>query len=316
LGADVNTMQNVGAATGRTGVYGTPSGEFLDLPVNAIQFSPLMPGASALELQGEGTLASMAMLVPPGTLERRYAIALALRAVLPGGSFSAHAPKDRGGTRLRKELQAFGCAVEEAARRHHRIVVCRRPTKVTGVDEALLNGGPRLVAGLDLWSQPGVFSWDRIDPGTELLMLHLPALSGRGADFGCGIGVLPRAVLASAKVEQITLIDIDRRAIKAAQRNSDDPRVRFSWADVRDPRPELAELDFVVMNAPFHDAGTEDRMLALSFIRRAAEVLRQGGICWLTANRHLPYEAVMKPLFKSVVLKVETGGYKVYEAHK
>jgi 16S rRNA (guanine1207-N2)-methyltransferase len=309
-------MQNFGAVAGRTGVYGTPSGEFLDLPADAVQFSPLIPGASALELQGEGTLASMTMLAPPGTLERRYAIALALRAVLPGGAFTALAPKDRGGTRLRKELQAFGCTVEETARRHHRIVVCTRPTNVTGVDEALLNGGPRLVAGLDLWSQPGVFSWDRIDPGTELLMLHLPALSGRGADFGCGIGVLARAVLASAKVEQITLIDIDQRAIKAAQRNSDDPRVRFSWADVRDPKPELAELDFVVMNAPFHDAGTEDRMLALGFVRRAAEVLREGGICWLTANRHLPYEAVMKPLFKRVVLKVETGGYKIYEAHK
>jgi 16S rRNA (guanine1207-N2)-methyltransferase len=55
-----------------------------------------------------------------------------------------------------------------------------------------------------------VFSWDRIDPGTALLMQHLPALSGRGADIGCGIGILARAVLASAKVEQITLIDIDR----------------------------------------------------------------------------------------------------------
>jgi 16S rRNA (guanine1207-N2)-methyltransferase len=299
-----------------TGIYGMPPADVVDVPVNAIQFSPLMPGAAALELQGEGTLATMTMLAPTGTLERRYAMALALRAVVPGGSFSALAPNDRGGTRLRKELQAFGCAVNEAARRHHRIAVCARPVPLTGVDEALLKGGPQLVAGLGLWSQPGVFSWDRIDPGTALLMLHLPALSGRGADFGCGIGVLARAVLASAKVEQITLIDIDRRAIKAAQRNSDDPRVRFSWADVRDPKPELAELDFVVMNAPFHDAGTEDQMLALSFVRRAAEVLRQGGICWLTANRHLPYEAVMKPLFKRVVLKVETSGYKIYEAHK
>ena len=210
MGADVNTMKNVGAVAERTGVYGVPPAEVLDLPVKAIQFSPLIPGASALELQGDGTLTSMTMLAPPGTLERRYAMALALRAVAPGGSFSALAPKDRGGTRLRKELQAFGCNVEETARRHHRIVVCARPTNVTGVDEALLNGGPQLAAGLDLCSQPGVFSWDRIDPGTALLMQHLPALSGRGADIGCGIGILARAVLASAKVEQITLIDIDR----------------------------------------------------------------------------------------------------------
>jgi len=187
---------------------------------------------------------------------------------------------------------------------------------LTEVDEALSNGGPRLVPGLDLWSQPGVFSWDSIDPGTALLLGHLPALSGRGADFGCGIGILARAALASAKVDQITLIDIDRRALEAAQRNLDDPRTRFRWADVRDQNPELAELDFVVMNAPFHDAGTEDRMLALSFVQRAAEVLRNGGVCWLIANRHLPYEAVMKPLFKRVDLKIETGGYKIYEAHK
>src|SRR5665811_459447 len=83
LGADINTMQN------SAGIYGTPPAEVLDSPVNAIQFSPLMPGASALELQGEGSLAAMTMLAPPGTLERRYAIALALRAMAPSGSFSA-----------------------------------------------------------------------------------------------------------------------------------------------------------------------------------------------------------------------------------
>jgi 16S rRNA (guanine1207-N2)-methyltransferase len=309
-------MQNIRAAAGRAGLYGTPPAEVLVAPIDAIQFSPLMPGASALELQGEGTLASMTMLAPPGTLERRYAMALALRAVAPGGSFSVLAPNDQGGTRLRRELQAFGCSVEETARRHHRLTLCMRPDKVTGIEEALSDGGPRVIAGLDLWSQPGVFSWDRIDPGTALLMHHLPALSGRGADFGCGLGVLARAVLASAKVEQITVIDIDQRAIKAAQRNLDDPRVRFRWTDVREDDAELADLDFVVMNAPFHDAGSEDRMLALSFVKRASEVLHNGGVCWLTANRHLPYEAALKRFFKRVDLKIEAGGYKIYETRK
>ena len=70
------------------------------------------------------------------------------------------------------------------------------------------------------------------------------------------------------------------------------------------------------MNAPFHDAGTEDKALALSFVKRAAEVLRKDGVCWLVANRHLPYEAILQPLFKRVTLKLETGGYKIYEALK
>jgi 16S rRNA (guanine1207-N2)-methyltransferase len=249
-------------------------------------------------------------------LERRYATALALRAVVPGGSFGAHAPNHQGGTRLRKEMLAFGCAVEETARRHHRIVVCARPASLIGVDEALSGGGPRFIEELGVWSQPGVFSWDRVDPGSALLLEHLPALSGRGADFGCGVGVLSRAVLTSAKVAQIALIDIDRRAIECARRNIQDARAMFHWADVRDGVPKLSELDFVVMNAPFHDAGTEDRTIPISFVKRAAEVLRGGGVCWLTANRHLPYEEVMRTAFRRVALKIEAGGYKIYEAHK
>lgn len=300
----------------RVGVYGTLPAELLPPLTDAIQFSPLMPGATDLESQGEATLAAMTMLAPPGTLERRYAMTLALRAVVPGGAFVALAPKDQGGTRLRKELEALGCSVEETARRHHRIATCIRPVALARTEDALRDGAPRMVADLGLWSQPGVFSWDRIDPGTALLLQHLPVLGGRGADFGCGIGILARAALASAKVKHMTLIDIDRRAVASAQRNVDDSRVTFLWGDVRHAIPELAGLDFVLMNAPFHDAGSEDRTLPQDFVRRAAAVLHNGGVCWLTANRHLPYEAVMKPLFRHTEMKADAGGYKIYEMRK
>ena len=298
------------------GIYGTPSADVVGLPVDAIQFSPLMPGSSALEQQADASLAAMTMLAPPGTLERRHAMAQALRAIAPGGAFTVLAPNDRGGTRLRKELQALGCTVEETARRHHRIVVTTRPAALGELNDAISNGAPRLIEELGLWSQPGVFSWDRIDPGTALLLQHLPPLSGRGADFGCGLGVLSRAVLISPAVTHMTLIDIDRRAVACAQRNIADPRTQFVWADLRGATPELSGLDFIVMNAPFHDAGTEDKALALSFVKRAAAALRKDGVCWLVANRHLPYEAIMQPLFKRVTLKLETGGYKIYEATK
>ncbi len=298
------------------GIYGSPPSALVDLPADAIQFSPLMPGASALEQQNEDGLSALTILAPPGTLERRYALALALRALAPGAAFTALAPNDKGGTRLRKELQVFGCDVEETARRHHRIVTGLRPDNLTGIDDALAAGGPRLETELGLWSQPGVFSWDRLDPGTAMLIEHLPALSGRGADFGCGIGVLAHAVLASAAVTELGLIDIDRRAIECAQHNVTDARARFLWADLRSPNAALTDLDFVVMNAPFHDAGAEDKALAQSFVRRAAESLRKGGVCWLVANRHLPYEAILQPLFKRVERASETGGFKIYEARK
>lgn len=299
--------------SGTIAIYGTPPADVVDLPKDATQFSPLMPGASALEQQADGSLAEFVMLAPPGTLERRYVIAQALRALDVSAPFTILAPNDRGGTRLRKELQAFGCTVEENARRHHRIVTGTRPETLTDIDDALEQGGPRLIGDLGVWSQPGVFSWDRLDPGTAMLIENLPPLKGRGADFGCGIGILAHAALVSPAVTEIVLADIDRRAIECAQHNVGDPRARFLWTDLRSA--DITDLDFVVMNAPFHDAGAEDKSLAQQFVKRAALALGKGGVCYMVANRHLPYEAILKPVFKRAELLIETGGYKIYEAH-
>lgn len=299
-----------------TGLYGTPPPDLAKPDPRATQFSPLIPGAAAIEDAAPDSLEAMTMLAPPGTIERRYGLAQALRTLAPGGRLMALAPKDKGGTRLRKELEAFGCVVAETAKRHHRLCVCARPAAPTGIEAAISAGAPRQSSELGLWTQPGVFSWDRVDPGSALLTQHLPALAGAGADLGCGIGLLARPALAQAAVQRLTLIDLDRRAVEAARRNIDDPRARFLWADVRAPDAALTGLDFVVMNPPFHDGGREDRALGQAFIARAAASLRKGGLCLLVANRHLPYEAAMAPLFAKVALKVEAGGYKVYEARK
>lgn len=303
--------------TGSFGVYGTPPAELAAVAEGAIQFSPLAPGARSLEEQGEATLAGMVVLAPPGTIERRYTLALALKALAPGAALTVLAPKDKGGSRLRKELAAFGCAVSEDARRHYRICTCERPDVLTGIEIALDEGRPRFIQDFGLWTQPGVFSWNRIDPGSALLARHLPDLAGRGADLGCGIGYLARGILASSKVEHLALVDVDRRAVEMARRNVEDQRASVLWADVRSLNAaQLGRLDFVVMNPPFHDGGAEDQSLGQSFIRKAAEALRPGGLCWLVANRHLPYEAVLKSAFKRVTLKDEAEGYKIFEAQK
>jgi 16S rRNA (guanine1207-N2)-methyltransferase len=298
-----------------SGVYGTPPAELAEVPAGAIQFSPLIPGSGPLEQQEEGTLGELVVLAPPGTVERRYTIALALRALAPGGSLTVLAPKDKGGSRIAKELKSFGCNSTETSRRHHRICTGERPVLPVGLEEALTEGNPRRDETLGLWTWPGVFSWNRHDPGSALLEQNLPPLGGRGADFGCGIGILARAILASPKVEHLAMLDIDRRAVEMAARNVDDPRAELRWADIR-TGTELKGLDFVVMNPPFHDGGAEDQSLGQTFIRRAAEALRPGGVLWLVANRHLPYEAVLKSLFKRVTPKIEANGYKIYEAVK
>jgi len=243
------------------------------------------------------------------------ALALALKVLKPGGRLDVMAPKDKGGSRLKKELQAFSVEVAESAKAHHRRCVVIRPEQLTGVEDAVAAGAPRLVEGLDAWSQPGVFAWDRIDGGSALLAEHLPALKGAGADLGCGYGALATVVLRSEAVTALRLVDLDRRAVEMARKNVDDPRANFEWVDARS-LDDSGDLDFVVMNPPFHDGGAEDRRLGQAFVRKAAGLLKRGGVLWLVANRHLPYEAELNAAFKRVTPVTEGGGYKLFEAVK
>jgi 16S rRNA (guanine1207-N2)-methyltransferase len=297
-------------------VYGTPPAELFSVPTGVVQVSPLVAGARDLADLAAASLDGLTMLAPRGALERRFALAHGLRTLRADAPFTVLAPKNRGGTRLAEDLASFGCPVEQSARRHHRICTGRRPDVVTGVDKAIAGGAPQFVEAIGLWSQPGIFSWDRIDPGSALLIEYLPALQGRGADLGCGIGVLTRAVLLQEGVAHVTAIDLDNRAVAAARRNLDATRTTVVWADIRDATALPSNLDFVVMNPPFHDDGTQDQDLGRHFIKRAADGLHPGGICILVANRHLPYETALRALFSNVSRPVQADGFKVYTARK
>ena len=281
----------------------------------AIQTSPLIPGSTPFETVPEGSVDDIMIYAPPGVLERRYTLALALRALKVGGRLDVMALKDKGGSRLKKELTGFGVEVGETAKAHHRRCIVIKPETMAGIDEAIADGAARIVPGLEAWSQPGIFAWDRIDAGSALLAQHMPGLKGAGVDLGCGYGALATVALRSPAVTSLRLIDLDRRAVEAAKKNVEDARVTVEWADVRTMAAD-GELNFVVSNPPFHDGGAEDRRLGQAFIRKAAELLKKGGVAWIVANRHLPYEVELNAAFMRVRLVTDSGGYKLFEAVK
>lgn len=299
-------------------LYGRPPVVF-DPPGDATQTSPLIPDSAALEAQDPGSADAVMIYAPPGVLERRYVLALGLRALKVGGRLDVMAPKDKGGSRLGKELKAFGVEVAETAKAHHRRCIVFKPATAEGleaaIDAAIAAGGPQFVLGLEAWSQPGIFAWDRIDAGSALLAEHLPPMKGEGVDLGCGYGALSIVALRSPAVTKLKLVDLDRRAIRAARENVTDERAKVWWSDARTLEAK-GDKDFVVSNPPFHDGGAEDRRLGQAFIRKAAELLKKGGVAWVVANRHLPYEAELNAAFKRVRLVAEAGGYKLFEAVK
>jgi 16S rRNA (guanine1207-N2)-methyltransferase len=295
-------------------VYGAPPPGLVAAITGAVQISPLAPGATLLADIEAGAATTMFMVVPPGTVERRYALAAALRALVPGGSLVALGPKDKGGARIRKELAAFGCVVAEESKNHWRICRTTRPNMLVDVDQAIEDGAPRFDTLLGLWTQPGIFSWDRLDEGSALLIEALPPLFGHGADLGCGLGLLTRALLAgNADVVAVEAVELDVRALAAARLNVSDSRARFHWLDVRAGLP-FASLDFVVMNPPFHSGGADDVALGRGFLQQARKVLRPGGVLWMVANRHLPYEAELASLFSNVDEVTKSARFKVVRA--
>jgi 16S rRNA (guanine1207-N2)-methyltransferase len=300
----------------REAVYGAPTPVLATAAPGAFQLSPFVPGSQSIGTVVDGSLGRIVASLPPGTLERRFVLAHALRALGVGGELVALAPKDKGGARLRKELESFGCVVNETSRRHHRICVTHRPGAPEGIGDAIARGALQLAPDLGLWTQPGVFSWDRIDPGSALLLESADNYSGAGADLGCGIGLLAKHLLASPAITNLTLLDLDSRAVAAAKLNVVDSRARFVQADLRNPQVGGENLDFVIMNPPFHDGGREDRNLGVVFIAAAAAMLRKGGVCRMVANVALPYEQALTDHFSNVSLIATARGFKVYEARR
>ncbi len=251
-----------------------------------MQLSPLVPGSASLEDLAPASAAGMIIAAPPATAERRRVLALALRALRPGGAADRHGRQGEGrlapvqgaaGLRLRRRggRPPPPAHLPHAAPRE-RPSGSTRPSPAGGC-----NASTRSACG----PSPACSAGTGSIRAAALLIAALPALSGAGADLGCGVGLLAQRGAGPAQGdERLDLVDIDRRAVEAARRNIDDPRARFHWADAR-IAPLLDGLDFVVMNPPFHDGGVEDKALGQAFIRRAHQVLRKGGRLWLVANR-------------------------------
>lgn len=162
----------------------------------------------------------------------------------------------------------------------------------------------------------GVFSVERVDKASEVLLAHLPErLPAKIADLGAGWGYLSRAILAHPGVKQLHVVEAEDAALACARDNVTDARAEFHWADATTFRPPTL-LDAVIMNPPFHTSRAADPALGQAFIRAAAEMLAPSGQLWLVANRQLPYEAKLADYFLSHKEIGGTGGFKILHAEK
>ena len=276
------------------------------------------------EIAGEGEFDRVLVLPTRQRQETRAELARAVLAAREGAVVLACAANAEGAKTVEADMKALLGSVDTLIKNKCRAIWGEKQAASLNrdllADWATLDARREVMDGAYL-SRPGVFAWDRVDPASALLIAHLPStLAGRGADLGCGFGVLTRAVFEKApKVTSMDLYEAEKRALDLAEDNllawKGQKAMTGIWSDVT--RGIEGPYDFVVMNPPFHQGGKADRTdVGQGFIRAAASGLRGGGQLFLVANRHLPYEHTLKETFRHVEMLADEGGYKVIRAVK
>ncbi len=283
----------------------------------------VLPDVPAEELQG----VSLALiLLPQNMREARFLIAQGLKALENGGLIACAAANNAGGGRLKKLLQEFGLSdIAQDSRNKAKIAWAYVPHNIKRMasdltDSAISAGTQQRILNGGFISRPGIFGWDKIDAGSALLAAYLPGdLAGTGADFGCGYGYLSDALLQkAANIETLYALDADHRALDCARDNlaGKGVDIHLRWLDLTRPEGVPQDLDFIVMNPPFHEGKLTDSSIGMGFIHTACSALKPSGRLFMVANAHLPYERILEDSFASVRTIFEEKGFKGFDARK
>jgi 16S rRNA (guanine1207-N2)-methyltransferase len=256
--------------------------------------------------------------------ETLYHMARAVSLLSEGGTLVVTAANDLGGPSLEKRCAELLGGLRSFSKHKCRVFWGTKETARLNKElmASWFNAGElRPIPGTDLVSRPGVFSWNRVDAGSRLLAENLPDdLAGRGADLGAGYGYLSRMLLArSPAVAELHLFEAEHKALEAARRNlaavASGTELHFHWHDVTAGLP-VERLDFVIMNPPFHTGRDAEPGLGQAFIRTALASLKPGGRLYFVANRHLPYEKLVRTFAEHEKMLIERDGYKVMDVRK
>ena len=161
----------------------------------------------------------------------------------------------------------------------------------------------------------GVFSKQHIDPGSEILCKSLPELQGRVLDMGCGWGAMTVMALARFPALDVTMADVNERALDLAVRNVQKNGMQAK-AVLSDGFERVeGEFDAVMTNPPIR-AG---KAVIYRMFEDAKAHLAEGGRLFLVIRKQQGAPSALKFL-KELYAEAETierdGGYWVIACRK
>ena len=147
-------------------------------------------------------------------------IAEALERVAPGGLIVVAGGKDDGIASLRKRIDEL-VPLDGHLPKYHGIAFWLRRPADTEAAATLRAANPALLVEGRFRTAPGMFSFDKIDAGSKLLVENLPNdLRGNIADFCAGWGYVAAEVAArSPGLSGLDLYEADFDSLEAAKGN-------------------------------------------------------------------------------------------------
>lgn len=145
---------------------------------------------------------------------------------------------------------------------------------------------------LTLATDRGVFSADRIDPGTKYLLLDAPAPAAAGTfvDLGCGYGPIACTLAARAPRATVWAIDVNKRALDLCRHNA----AALGLANVRvapvDAAPSDLRVDLLWSNPPIRIGKAALHDLLVTWLER----LSPGGHAMLVVQKHLGADSLQR----------------------
>ncbi|EWT03459.1 16S rRNA methyltransferase [Intrasporangium oryzae NRRL B-24470] len=145
---------------------------------------------------------------------------------------------------------------------------------------------------LRLWTARGVYSPDRLDPGTAVLLAGAPDPSPTGnlLDIGCGWGPISLTMALRSPGAHVWGVDVNRRSLDLSRANAAEAGVSNVTFSEPDDVPADVRFDTIWSNPPIHVGKAALHALLERWLPR----LTDAGVAHLVVQKHLGSDSLQK----------------------